>query len=397
MGASSVTTEQGVVEGGAAAGDRAAHPAQPDAPSLDLPFRPKSSDPLVEGDGLEVIRRTERTPDQGLGTGGGSLVFEDGEWWIEWEREFYPPGSREAAVYGPDPAWCASVVSSARRSWCSSSRRYLASVTTGRAFALPCHAWNCPGCNKRKWFACRELFRIGIESAWARDERVRFLTLTDQHGQMSVEELSAAWDDLAQLLRRGGPAPKRPNKPEKMETLADKKEWEKRYASWVKKCKARKPLLREYAAAVEFGAGHDRIHLHVLMTGQYVKQEKLSYWARRCGFGEISFIREVEQGTAAEIGGYAGKMASYAAKASKHVELMKDRGALRARPVRASKGWVPGGLRGIEEQLGIRPKKRTGSEPLRDGGPWAIIELNSGGVPEWVRTIGATDSLPHVG
>lgn len=384
-----------MVEGGTAAGDRTAHQAQPDAPSLDLPFRPKSSDPLGEGDGLEVIRRAERTRDQGLGTAGGSLVFEDGEWWIEWMRDFYPPESREAAVYGPDPAWCASVVASARRSWCSSSRRYLASVTTGRAFTLPCHAWNCPGCNRRKWFACRELFRIGVESAWARDERVRFVTLTDPHGQMSVEELSAAWDDLAQLLRRGGPAPRRPEKPAKLETEAEKKEWQKRYASWLRKCKAREPLLSEYAAVVEFGDAHDRIHLHVLMTGDFVPQKQLAYWAKRCGFGRINFICEVEVGAAEKVGGYAGKMASYAAKASKRVELMKERGALRVRPVRSSKGWVPGGLRGIEEQLGIRPKKRSAGKPSRDGGPWAIIELNSKGDAEWVRTIGATETLPH--
>jgi hypothetical protein len=388
------------MDGGAAAGHRTTHPAQPDESSLVLPsFRPKSSDPRVEGAGLKVVRRARRDSDPGSEWAGDGLVFEDGEWWIEWETQRYPPTSFEGAVlYGPDEEWCRAAVSRARKSWCPSSRRFLASVATGRVIALPCHAWNCPGCNKRKWFASRELFRRGIEEAWKREERVRFLTLTDPHGRMSVKELSQAWDKLAQLLHRGGPAPKRPKKPAKFDSPEAASRWKKEHARWLKKCAARKSLLGEYSAVVEFGDESGRIHLHVLMTGGYVPQKRLVIWAKRCGFGEITFISEVKEGTAEEMGAYAGKMASYAAKASMHVELMKKRGAIRARPVRCSKGWLEqdGGLRRIEEQLGIRPKARGKDEPPRPGGPWALIEVDSNGQPQWRRTIGDTDSLPRV-
>lgn len=293
----------GAVGGGGAAGERTTHPAQPDASSLVLPPKgPNSSDPQVEEGGSGVIRKVRRTPAEATEFQGNGLVWEDGEWWIEWEQESYAPNTYEAALYGPDADWCAEAVTRAKPSWCPSSRRYIVSVTSGRAYSVPCLAWNCPGCNERKWFAARELFRLGIEAAWARGA-----TLTDPRGRMTVSELGEAWDGLALLLRRGGPAPKRPKKPESFESKAEREKWKKAYARWRAKCAARKSLLNEYSAVVEFGDETGRIHLHVLLTGDYIPQQRLKWWAKRHGFGEITHIVEVEQGTALEVGAYAGE------------------------------------------------------------------------------------------
>jgi hypothetical protein len=122
----------------------------------------------------------------------------------------------------------------------------------------------------------------------------------------------------------------------------------------------------------------------------------LKWWAKRHGFGEITHIVEVEveQGTAVEVGAYAGKIATYTAKAHGYAERMNERGALRVRPVRSSRGWLPGGMRGVEAELGIRRKQRQpGDPPPRDGGPWAIIELDSRGEARWVRTVGDVSQL----
>lgn len=361
-----------------------------------LSLGPKTSDPPVGGAGPKVVRGVCRRPFEGSLNGADVFVFEDGKWWIEWEVERYAPTTYEGAVlYGPDEEWCRSAVSRARQTWCPSTRRYLASVTTGRTFAVPCLAWSCPGCNKRKWFASRELFRRGIEAAWERGEPVRMLTLTAPRRTMTVPELGAAWDDLAQLLRRGGPAPVRPVKPKNLKSAAAKEKWKERYEQWVEACKERVSLLDEYASVVEFGGKHGRIHLHVFATGRFVAQKQLSKWAMQSGFGKIAHIVEVKQETAKQVGSYAGKMASYAAKANDPAVLMKQHGATRVRPVRSSAGWLTGGLRGVEEQLGIRPKARRAGEPPRSGGPWALIELNADGEPRWRRTIGDTDQLPR--
>jgi len=213
----------------------------------------------------------------------------------------------------------------------------------------------------------RLLFERGILAAFARGERVRFLTLTDgtKDGTMNVRELSEAWDDLAKLLRNGGPAPPRPPKGSGKEAQA----------KWRRQCKARKPLLSEYAMVLEVGPkGQGRLHAHVLFTGRYIKQSRLAAWAKQCGFGRVVHIREVPSGDAQAAAAYAAKLAWYGAKQGKAVAKLKLLSRARLRPVRKSHGWYPGGLRRVEEQLGTR--KAGGSD---EPGPWVLITHDGAG------------------
>lgn len=205
------------------------------------------------------------------------------------------------------------------------------------------------------------LFERGILAAFARGERVRFMTLTDgsTHGTMTVHDLSNAWGKLAAILHRGGPPPPRPPKGSGKEAQA----------KWRRQCKARKPLLAEYAMVLEVGSkGQGRLHAHVLFTGRYIKQSRLSAWAKHAGFGRVVDIREVPSGDAAAAASYAAKLAAYVASQSKALAKLKYLSRARVRPVRKSHGWYPGGLRKVEEDLGIRKAGGTG-----DPGPWALI------------------------
>ena len=352
-------------------------------------------------------KRTRRTPAEGVGATvdgeqvipGEALVFENGEWFIEWRDTGYPVESYEGAfLVGPDDEWCEKAVRGARACWCSNSVRFLASITTGKAFALPCLSWSCEKCNPRKWHAARELFRLGIEAAWARGERVRFLTLTVKHEDVSAAELAACWNRLALTLRRGGPAPARPKKPKKLRTDEQRKQWRKRYEQWQEACRRRQSYLDQYAAVIELGEKTGRFHMHVLFTGRYVGHKRLRRMAAAAGFGSVTYIKLVRnKGDAAEaMARYAGKMASYTAKATAVAESLRARGSNRVRPVRTSRQWLAGGLRGIEEEKGIRKKKRQPGDPEpKDRGPWAMIELDGGGRPRWRRTIGDPSVAPR--
>lgn len=330
---------------------------------------------------------------------GNGLVFESGEWWIEWP-ESYPLQSYEGAfVEGPDEQWCQEAVERAKSCYCSNSRRFLASIETGDAFALPCLSWSCEKCNRRKWHAARELFRLGIEAAWARGEKVRFLTLTVKDANISAAELAACWDRLATILRRGGLARARPKKPKKLETPEQRASWKKRYEDWERACRRRKSYLDQYAAVIELGEETNRIHMHVLLTGRYIPPARLRRYVVKAGFGHVTQIKLVRNSAskgAETMARYAGKMASYTAKASKVAESLRARGSERVRPVRTSRDWLEGGLRKIEEDKGIRKKPRGPDDPPpKDRGPWAMIEMNKNGEPTWLRTVGDKTIFPH--
>ncbi len=182
---------------------------------------------------------------------------------------------------------------------------------------------------------------------------------------MNVLDLSEAWDKLAKLLRSGGPAPPRP----------PKGSGEEAQAKWRRQCKARKPLLSEYAMVLEVGPrGQGRLHAHIVFTGGYIKQSQLAAWARRCGFGKVAHIREVPGGDAQSASAYATKLAWYGAKQGEAVAKLKLLSRTRLRPVRKSHGWYPGGLRRAEEELGVR--KEGGS---KDPGPWVLITHDGAG------------------
>lgn len=142
-----------------------------------------------------------------------------------------------------------------------------------------------------------------MELAAARGERVRFMTLTDGTGELKMPALYKAWNRLAARLRRAED-------------------------------------MREYAAVVEAQAS-GRLHLHVLMTGGFIAQRRLSVMAAECGFGRIADIRAMDGG---EKG--ADASARYMAKYLAKQEAASERGAAvgaaaarRIRPVRCSRSW----------------------------------------------------------
>lgn len=194
------------------------------------------------------------------------------------------------------------------------------------------------------------------------------MTLTDgsKGGTMTVADLGRAWDDLAKLLRAGGPAPPRP----------PRGAGRKKQDAWRRKCKTRTSYLAEYALVLEIGSkGQRRLHAHVIFTGRYIPQRRLSAWARKCGFGRVTDIREVATGDAQEVARYAAKLAWYGAKAGEAAAKLKRRSRTRLRPLRTSRGWYPGGLRRVEEELGIRT-----SGGSSDPGPWVLIQRDPSGV-----------------
>lgn len=257
---------------------------------------------------------------------------------------------------------------------CERSRYVLASLSTGAAFNVSCRSWTCEHCRVAKGRAARELVRRGMRAAIERGDELRFLTVTDgsARGTMTVAQLSAAWDNLAELLRVGGPAPPRP----------PKGSGEEAQARWRARCRARRPYLSEYALVLEVGRRGGRLHAHVILTGRYVPQRKLSAWAKRCGFGSVVDIRAIDQGRAAEVAGYATKLADYATKAAGELPAGKVRGRKRLRVLRTSRGWYDGGLRRVETELGYRSEKGS-----RDPGPWLLIRHNGGGRVVAKRTL----------
>jgi hypothetical protein len=265
---------------------------------------------------------------------------------------------------GPSLSWLRHIVATTGKGRCEKSERIIVSLSSERAFPIACRSCLCPSCQRSKWAAARALVSRGILAARERGEHVRFVTLTSR-GAPAIKQFSACWDDLAKLLRAGGPAPARPPRGSGGE----------KQAQWRRRCKARRSFLREYALVLEVGPrGSHQLHAHVLMTGRFIPQRQLSAWAKRCGFGKVAYIQDVQLGDAAEVAAYASKLAGYGSKAGQEVAKLKKRAGLRLRPLRTSRGWCPGGLRKVEEDLGIRnSSKRT------DAGPWVLIRHDSHG------------------
>lgn len=258
------------------------------------------------------------------------------------------------------PEWAERILARTPKSRCPASRAVLVNRRSGHSFGVQCKSWSCSYCQKRKWVAVAALLYNGVEQAWANGERVRLVTLTDGSGTgMSVADISAAWEKLAKLLKRGGPAPPRPPSGS---GAAEQ-------AAWREACKRRQPYLDEYALVLEVGTnGKEQLHGHVLMTGRFIFQADLSRWAAACGFGRVADVREVRQGDAEEVSGYTAKqLAGYASKTGQALALA-ERAAERLRPVRLSRGWYGGGLRRAEEELGFRSPRRDGPADM-----WILV------------------------
>jgi hypothetical protein len=168
------------------------------------------------------------------------------------------------------------------------------------------------------------LFVGGVKAAAERGERVRLVTLTAPPGGMSLPEVYDGWKRVSANLRKRG-------------------------------------ILREYAGVVELQE-RQAPHLHVLTTGEFLKQPELSRIAQgrrgsRGRFGPVADIREVRgTGPRSLVGGYllkqvGGEMAAYVAKAKagERASLRAVGGGRYTRPVRSSRGWYPGGLAAAAE------------------------------------------------
>ena len=218
----------------------------------------------------------------------------------------------------------------------------------GRAFEMSCKAWSCPVCSRRRRAVGVELIGGGVRRARTRGERVRFITLTAPPEGMTLKQLYAAWNRLRTTLRKSGE-------------------------------------LAQYCAVVELGsASRPQPHLHVLATGRYVPQERLSTLARKAGFGRVADIRAVRDTGDRSAVAYVSKqlaeqVVSYLVKAE--ATSLAARSAaegsgkrVQVRPLRLSKGWYPGGSKAAEKVVARQAAAMMGGEeePL-DPGPWYLV------------------------
>jgi hypothetical protein len=178
------------------------------------------------------------------------------------------------------------------------------------------------------------------------------MTLTDgTGGQMTVADLYEAWNRLALALRREG-------------------------------------VLREYAAVVETTEG-GALHLHLLATGEYVKQARLSALAARSGFGAVADIRAVKDDAQGERSAryIAKEVAGYVSKGK--AEALASKTAQRRRPLRTSRGWGLS-LAAAEKLLAA---ERATEGAARDVGPWLHLQALADGS---LRVRGGGDDLPRL-
>lgn len=250
-------------------------------------------------------------------------------------------------------------INHARRTRCPNfGGSYIWSLSTDRAAQLACGRWDCGWCQRRKRAAARMVIDRGIQMAWTRGERLRFMTLTDgRSGAMTVADLYAAWNKLRTRLTR------------------DRSDG--RYVTG-------------YAAVVEVQK-RGALHLHVLTTGRYIPQKQLVGMARAAGFGRCTDIREVKHTASedsTESAMYVTKqLAGYLTK--QEVAALSAKTAVRRRPLRTSHGWAGGlTLTKAEAWLGDQIREEVGA--TKDEGPFAFVQvLADGGY--WIRGREDTD------
>ena len=205
--------------------------------------------------------------------------------------------------------------------------------------------------------------------AWARGERVRMLTLTDgSRGDMTVADFYKAWNRLRGRLareRKGG------------------------------------PYMNEYAAVVEVQA-RGALHLHVLLTGRYIRQRRLAQMAVDAGFGRCTDIREVRRTAHYDSRGSAEyvtkQLTSYLTKQS--AVALSAKTNKRRRPLRTSRGWGDG--MNMQRALRLLSKRwLDDADNERDEGPFAYVQVLPSGdflvrvASGWQRHEAAQDAPEH--
>jgi hypothetical protein len=235
---------------------------------------------------------------------------------------------------------------------------------------LTCGRWDCPApsCGGLKRMAAAELFAGGIRAAHLRGERVRFITLTAPGKGMTMVSVYAGLKRVMATLRKTGE-------------------------------------VRDYAGVVELQE-RGAPHLHLVATGDFIHQSRLSKLARgRAGsrgrFGRVAWIESVtptRREGAVELAGYftkdlgevGGELAGYVTKA--RAEQMRQMGAQgkRVRPIRNSRNWYPGGMAAARDAV-LRDWFPEGSPALDAVDHWHLYRVipNTGEV-RFVKALGET-------
>ncbi len=251
--------------------------------------------------------------------------------------------------FGGELSFLENALSRARETRCPNARGfYVVSQATGNAMAIPCKAWSCPHCVRMRRFTVAYMIEVGVLEAQIRGEKVRFLTVTSPGGYaLTNRELYEAFNRLRTTLRKSGE-------------------------------------LREYFAVVELQERDGGApHLHILATGEYIAQRRLSELAERAGFGPIADIRAVRGTGPRSAGMYMVKsLAQYATKANAGAlaERVKSEDSStggkvrRVRPVRLSRNWYEGGMKKAQKDA----LKQYGGK-AGDPGPWYMVTRDPNG------------------
>lgn len=209
------------------------------------------------------------------------------------------------------------------------------SQTTDRAYEMACGSWACSYCRRKKRAAVALVVADGCPAAFVRDERVRFLTLTDgTGGEMTVRELYLAWNRLRASLRKLG-------------------------------------YLREYAAVVET-TKNGALHLHVVATERFAPQKLLSRLASQAGFGKVADIRQVKRGRRGGCGGVCRQAHGRLRRKGAGDRIALDRGGVgsgargRSPRPRAVAGGRPAGRRDAPGASAAGLSARVIAQPTND-------------------------------
>ena len=230
----------------------------------------------------------------------------------------------------------------ARRTGCPNARgAYLWALSSDRAAEVACGRWDCSWCQWRKRAAAKLVLASGMERAWARGERIRFMTLTDDSkGAMTVADFYEAWNRLRVRLKKAG-------------------------------------LLREFAAVLEVQT-RGALHLHVLQSGEYIQKNRLKGMAKAAGFGRCTDIREVKRDAVSD----AKKSADYVVKqmagylSKQNAEALSAKTNKRRRPLRTSRRW---GLSMTEALRLLSTQRLEEMDKEPNAGPWALIRVLADG------------------
>lgn len=253
--------------------------------------------------------------------------------------------SLDSIVYGAPKSRCG------RRGYL-----YVASVSTGQAFELPCGRWDCGSCGRFKQVAARELIGTGMAAARQREERVRSMVITSPKGETVeyLREFSKALNGLITGLKKNHG-------------------------------------VREWCGVVEFNKATGAPHLHMLFTGDYIAQAKLSRAAvgRTGRLGEVAWIEEATPEKVLE--GYmskeVGQLASYLAKAQVDRRVV----ALKFHPLRKSRGWYPGGQ---GEAEAVVRKRWIKDKPTVKADDWQVVRVDDHGRVRPIRRPKPTEAVP---